>query len=839
MKVFEFAKELNIETLVLMDRIRRWKLPIKSHMADLDAKMIETINNLLEEDSSSGKKKVRKRKAVTKKTTGKKATTKKATTKKATTKKATRKKATTKKATTKKATTKKVAAKATEAVVEKDVKTTVVKQVIRRKAKEVQAIEEARVEAEKEKTAATEAKQEKRENEESADGTKVAHTARRNIRTGFVAVTAPSLGVQDSQKKEDDKKKKKTKEQPKKFFSSSDFRKREVIYQKKSKHSALHGTMKKNIITTPKDSKRVVTMYETLKVSEFAAQMKVKPQQLIKKLIANGVEADVNTELDFETVSLVSSEFKFEARSLHKSLDEVISSVTFGDKSAEKEKRPPIVTVMGHVDHGKTTLLDSLREANVASGESGGITQHIGAYSVKTKKGDIITFIDTPGHEAFTAMRARGANLTDIVILVVAADDGLMPQSIEALNHAKAAKVPILVAVNKIDRPNAAPEKVKQQLSEHEVLPEEWGGDTIFCEVSALQKTGLDELLEQLALIAEVQDLKANTKCSAQGFVIESRMEKGKGTIATLLVKEGVMKKSEAIVAGEVSGKIRFMQNDRGQVVKDVMAGFPVEVIGFSEPPQAGDSFHICKTEEQAQELAKKYKQSQSSGEVENKKLSVEELLKAQGLEKAKELPIILKSDVTGSGEAIKNSLEKLMTDEVKVKVVHAAVGGIVESDILLASTVGGIVLGFNVRPGSGASQLSRQKNVTIKTYKVIYELLDDVKKAMSGLLTPEESEKVLGHVEVRNTFNVSKKGTIAGGFVTDGKFIRNSLVRLLRDGRIVYEGKLGSLKRFKDDAKEVASGYECGLSIENFNDIKIGDVIEAYSIEQIERVLE
>ncbi|MEZ4872331.1 MAG: translation initiation factor IF-2 [Bdellovibrionales bacterium] len=881
-----------METLALMDKIREWKLPVKSHMASLDASMIEEIRDRLKEDDP--KKKVSKAKTVKKKAAKKKVAKKKtATTKKTAKKKTAVKKAITKKTVTKK-TTKKVAA-AAEPTEEKAVKKTVRKKstVIRRKAADIEkaaqeaaAKEAADASSKDEETlvaqgvaedfvsepesADTNAPTEKAEKSSRVSGRNIVgkidlettnRSSRpapssgpitsggrtmgaRNIRTGFVAPTMPQPELQDQPRKlkEERVPKKKAgasaKEQPLKTFTSSDFRKREVIFQPKKKRSSLRSENKPTQITTPKASKRIVKMYEEISVNDFANELKIKTPQLIKALIKSGVMANVNTMLDVDTASLIASEFNFEVESLARSEQELIQDVAFGDLNAEPVTRPPVVTVMGHVDHGKTTLLDSIRKANVARGEAGGITQHIGAYSVKTSIGDI-TFLDTPGHEAFTAMRARGANVTDIAIIVVAADDGVMPQTEEAINHAKAAGVPIIVAVNKMDKEGANPEKIKQQLTEFELVPEEWGGSTIFVEVSAINGTNIDGLLEQISLLAEIQELKANPKRSGTGIVVEAKMEKGRGAVATLLIKDGTVKMGDLIVAGKVSGKIRAMTDDKGQRVNEVGPGCPVEIIGLSEAPMAGDQFDICENEASVEKLIAYREDEERKANAPSEKVSLEQLFSKMTRGEFSELPVILKGDVAGSIEAIKASFDKMKTEEVEVKVIHSAVGGISESDVLLASTSGAVIVGFNVRPDTTAQRLAKEKGIDIKCYKIIYELLDDIKKAMSGLLKPDLVEKDLGSAEVRDTFSVPKMGVIAGCFVTDGKVVRGSKVRLVREGRLIYEGVMSSLKRFKDDAKEVASGYECGIGIENYNDIKVGDIIEAYQIEEVARSLE
>ncbi|MCB0411762.1 MAG: translation initiation factor IF-2, partial [Bdellovibrionales bacterium] len=462
----------------------------------------------------------------------------------------------------------------------------------------------------------------------------------------------------------------------------------------------------------------------------------------------------------------------------------------------------------------------------------------IGAYSVQIEEGKFITFIDTPGHAAFTAMRARGADITDVVIIVVAADDGMMPQTEEAISHVKAADIPITVAINKMDKPGANPDRIKQQLMEYQLVSEEWGGDTIFCQVSAIKGEGIPELLEQVNLVAEVADLKANPKRSATGIVIESRVEKGRGSVATLLVEDGTLGVGQPLVAGSVSGRVRSMMNDRGQTVKEVGPGFPVEVMGLEFPPDAGDRFDVCKDEESARKIADHRKSEKEKAEVPSSKMSLDQIFAKVKAGDVKELPVVLKADVAGSLEAVKGMFEKTGTDEVKVKVVHSAVGGISENDVLLAGTAGGMILGFNVRPDVSAQRMAKEKGIEIRTYSIIYELIDDVKKALSGLLAPDIVEKIMGRAQVRETFSVPKVGLIAGCHVVDGKIGRNNQIRLLRDGVVVYEGTIGSLKRFKDDAKEVQSGYDCGIGIENYNDVKVGDELETFIKESISREL-
>lgn len=677
----------------------------------------------------------------------------------------------------------------------------------------------------------------------------------RNIRTGFISASSiqepdiipTSHHSEDFKHRELDKKAKKLsgaapstrerEEEVVQVFNAVEFRKREMVFQPKKKKEDLGRQALKTQITQAAAHKRVLKVYGEMKLSVMAQEMGIKAPQIVKALMQNGVTANMNTTLDFDTIALIVPEFGWEAQNVQKTAEEVATATAFGNMEAELISRPPVVTVMGHVDHGKTSLLDAIRNANVAAGEAGGITQHIGAYSVKIEDGTLITFLDTPGHEAFTAMRARGANATDIAVIVVAADDGMMPQTAEAINHAKAANVPIIIAINKMDKPGANPERIKQQLTEYEIVPEEWGGSNIFVPVSAIKREGIKELLESIKLVAEMLDVKVNPLRSGTGLVIEAKMEKGKGPVATLLVKDGTVKVGQYIVAGAIKGRVRSLMNDRGERVNEALPGTPVEVLGLDGVPNAGDRFDIVVDEDSANKVVELRKEVAAKS-AEPSKLSLEDIFSKVQKGDVKELSIILKADVQGSLEAIKGMIQKASANEVKTKVIHAAVGAVTESDILLAHTSKGIVIAFNVRPDVGAQAKAKQLGIDVRTYSVVYELMDDLKKAMAGLLTPDIVEKVTGHAEVRNTFNVPKIGTIAGCFVSDGKILRSHLIRLLRDGKIIYQGKIGSLKRFKDDAKEVASGFECGISIENFNDIKVGDVMETYIKEEVLREL-
>lgn len=904
-KVYEFAKEIGIETLTLMDKIRDWNLPVKSHMAPLDEATVEEIKNRLEAEAaakSGSKKKTAKKtakKKAAKKTAAKKATTRK---KKVAGKvvtaatKAAEEEASPKKKTAKKVVRKKTVIRRSAADKEREEAELAAAEAAAANLEAAQAVsaresdataesgltdgEELAAAGDGDSTAVEQSDQpapKVRQNivgrmdlkrvtraprertsqgGESSSGPSAAAGpgapppgpdaagrppragAGRTLRTGFVA---PSPIFDKVEEPKDDRLKKRpgAKEAPAAAFTATEFRKREVVFQPKKKKIPGKGEARKTQITTPKASKRVVKVHHVIKVSELANQMGLKAPQVIKKLMQDGVMANMNTDVDFDTVSLIVPEFGFEAVNVALNEESLLEEAAFGNLEGEQVIRTPVVTVMGHVDHGKTTLLDSIRNADVASREAGGITQHIGAYQVTLEDGRQVTFIDTPGHAAFTAMRARGANVTDIAIIVVAADDGVMPQTAEAINHAKAAGVPIIVAVNKMDKPDVNPDKIKQQLTEFELVPEEWGGSTIFCPVSALKGDGIKELLEQIHLVAEMGELKANPERSGTGIVIESRMDKGRGCVATLLVKDGSVEVGQSLVVGKVAGRIRAMTNDRGEQVKKVGPGAPIEITGLPETPEAGDRFDMTKSEELAQEVADlRKRKADAEAVVDAKGMSLDQIFSKVKAGGVKELSVVIKGDVAGSLEAIKGMFDKLATDEVKIKMIHSAVGGISESDVLLASTAQGLVLGFNVRPDGSAQKMAKEKGVEIKCYTIIYELIDDMKKALSGLLDPELIEKSLGRAEVRDTFSVPKIGMIAGCSVVDGKIHRNSQLRLVRDGRIIFEGKVSSLKRFKDDVKEVATGFECGIGIENYNDVKVGDVIEAYEMESIAREL-
>jgi translation initiation factor IF-2 len=620
-----------------------------------------------------------------------------------------------------------------------------------------------------------------------------------------------------------------------KVFNKSNKKKNKQKHNQKNKQEqnhVQHQQPKKQEKEIPKK----ITYSGSLTVGELANKLGKEPSEIIKKLLLLGVMATINQTLDKDAIELIASEYGVEVE------EEIIIDETefenyqIVDDPADLEERPPVVTIMGHVDHGKTTLLDSIRKTKVAEGEAGGITQHIGAYQVVVD-GKKITFLDTPGHEAFTTMRARGAQVTDITVLVVAADDGVMPQTVEAINHAKAANVPIIVAVNKIDKPTANPDRVMQELMEHGLVAEEWGGDTIFVKLSALTGEGIDQLLEMILLVAEMEELKANPKRRALGTVIEAQLDKGRGPVATLLVQNGTLRVGDPIVVGNTYGRVRAMVNDMGRRIKEAGPSTPVEITGLNEVPLAGDRFMVFEDEKKARQIGEARAQKQLLEQRSEKaKVSLDDLFEQIKQGEMKELNLIIKADVQGSVEALSAALQKIDVEGVKVKIIHTGVGAITESDIILASASNAIVIGFNVRPDANAKRTAESEKVDIRLHRIIYKVIEEIESAMKGLLDPEFEEKVIGQLEVRQTFKVSKVGTIAGCYVTDGKVTRDSGVRLIRDGVVIFEGEIDTLKRFKDDVKEVAQGYECGVTIKNFNDIKEGDIIEAYVVQEVKR---
>ena len=577
-----------------------------------------------------------------------------------------------------------------------------------------------------------------------------------------------------------------------------------------------------------------VQIPDEISVGDLASRMKKTAAEVIKQLFKMGVFASVSEIIDYDTAALVAMELgcKVEKEIIVTVEEKLIDD--HEDKEEELQGRAPVVVVMGHVDHGKTSLLDYIRNAHVASGEAGGITQHIGAYTTSIN-GSPITFLDTPGHEAFTSMRARGAMVTDIAILVVAADDGIMPQTVESINHAKAANIPVVVAINKMDTVGANPERIKQQLTEYDLISEEWGGDTIICPISAKTGMGIDNLLENLVVLAEVQELKANPNRAAKGTVIEARLDKGRGPIMTVLVQNGTLKLGDIIIAGTCVGRVRTMLNDKGQRVTEAGPSTPVEISGLSEVPTAGDVFNAVADERMARELAEERRvQQANAANGGTKKVSLEDLFSQIQAGEMKTLNIIVKADVQGSAEAVRSSLEKISNEEVRVKVIHSGVGAINESDVMLAATSGAIIVGFNIRPGNAARDSAARSNVDMRMYRVIYDCINEIEAAMKGMLAPKFKEAIIGHAEVRETYKVSKVGTVCGCYCSDGKIQRGCEVRVLRDNIVIHEGSLASLRRFKDDVREVASGYECGMQVEKFNDIKVGDIIECFVMEQI-----
>ena len=579
-----------------------------------------------------------------------------------------------------------------------------------------------------------------------------------------------------------------------------------------------------------------VKIPDEITVGELASRMKKTAGEVIKLLMKNGVMAAINQTIDYDTAEYVATEMGCKVeKEVTVTIEERIID-DHQDTAEELQTRAPVVVVMGHVDHGKTSLLDAIRKTSVTAGEAGGITQHIGAYTVDVN-GNMVTFLDTPGHAAFTSMRARGAMCTDIAILVVAADDGIMPQTVESINHAKAAGVPIIVAINKMDKPTANPDKIKEQLTKYDLIPEEWGGDTVICPISAKTGMGLDDLLEMVIVSAEVLELKANPNRRGKGTVIEARLDKSRGPIATLLVQNGTLNQGDIIIAGTAVGRVRVMTNDKGRTVKTAGPSVPVEITGLAEVPTPGDEFNVVTDERMARELVEQRKQAQKDAQAKlMQKVTLDNLFARMQEGEMKELPLIVKADVQGSAEAVKASLEKLTNEEVRVRVIHTGVGAINESDILLASTAGAIIVGFNVRPDAAAQASGQRANVDMRFYRVIYDAIDEIEAAMKGMLAPKFEEAIIGHAEVRMTYKVSAIGTIAGCMVKDGKVTRDSQVRVLRDNIVIHEGEIGSLQRFKDAVKEVTAGYECGMSVVKFNDIKEGDVFECFVMQEIKR---
>ena len=814
MKVYELAKELGLKSVELLDRIKKdSKLTVKNHMQTLSKENVATIRKLFEKKKPASA--IKKKPAVVRKKS-----------KTTTVSKAIKK----------------------EPKPELSVAKTASEPppspagIIRRKKK---VAEKPVLQTEKEEIVSSETssvtKTEKKEIVQSHDVTRSHH-----IRPGLVAGETQTDILLKRQgegefEEESKKKTKKTgleKENQSQQFRATDFRKREVIFQPKKKRVSSSVSAKKTLITVPKAHKRQVKMHRSvISLEEIAKAMGVKQKILVKKIrSANLFSKDIPINLDYDSAILVADLFQFEVKNMMKSQKEMIESFFFGSLDAEKKVKTPVVTVMGHVNHGKTTLLDYIRKSKVASTETGGITQHIGAYSVPVKDRQV-TFIDTPGHSAFANMRARGAQVTDIVILVVSAVDGLQPQTIEAIGHAKQTNTPIIVAVNKIDLPTANIEQTKKQLMEKGLVPEDWGGDTIFCSISALKGEGIKELLENILLLAEVNELKANPLRSAMGVIIESRLEKGRGWVMTLLVQDGTLHSGEVLMAGNQVGKVRQMTNDMGKMVKTAEPGCPVEISGFSGPAQAGDFFYAVKDEKAARLFVAEYSdQKQKKEEESEQELSMEELFLKAHKKSVKTLNVVLKTDVDGSLEAIRLSLESLKTKEVEVKIVHSDLGLVNESDVLLAKTAGAVLLCFNVAIDSKAQGMVKKESIMVKSYKVIYDLLTEVEAMMAELLDPDIKQTLRGKAEVLQVFPISKTGLIAGCKVISGKIGGSEQAKLIRESEVIYTGKISSLRRFKQDAKEVVEGQECGIVLDQNKDIKPGDIIESFTQEVIKK---
>ena len=664
---------------------------------------------------------------------------------------------------------------------------------------------------------------------------------RKRINTGKVDVSRPS-GNRDKGKRRDDRREvsqedidRELKETLAKLQGGGG--KNKGAKNRRLKREEHRSRAEEKALQEEEESK-ILQLTEFVTVADLASMMDVSSTEVISACMSLGIMASINQRLDAETLSIIAEEFGYEVQFTTADIQESIEVEE--DKPEDLEARAPIVTVMGHVDHGKTSLLDYIRNENVIAGEAGGITQHIGAYRVEVKGGKKITFLDTPGHEAFTAMRARGAQVTDLAIIVIAADDDVMPQTKEAINHAQAAGIPMIFALNKIDKPDANPDRLKEQLANMNILVEDWGGKFQSQDISAKTGLNVDDLLEKVLLESELLDLKANPKKRAIGTVIESTLDKGRGYVTTLLIEAGSMKIGDVVLAGQYTGRVKAMMNERGQEIKEAGPSVPVSMLGLSGAPNAGDKFHVMEDEREARNIATKREQlMREQGVRTQKHITLDEIGRRIAIGDFKELNVIIKGDVDGSVEALSDSLQKLSTDKIQVNVIHKAVGQITESDVLLASASDAIVVGFQVRPSSGARRLAEKEEIQIKIYSVIYSAIEEIKDAMEGMLSAKIEEKVVGNAEIRETFRISKVGTVAGCFVTDGKINRNNLIRVIRDGIVVYSGELGSLKRFKDDVKEVSKGYECGLNVEKFNDIKVGDIIEAYEEVEVKQTLE
>ncbi|MGI6113105.1 MAG: translation initiation factor IF-2 [Mahellales bacterium] len=730
----------------------------------------------------------------------------------------------------------------------------------KRKREELKKRELAQKKEKQQIQSTSDGKEEKSSGEDEQINKPVRHTGQKPATDSDQKSNKPERSLVKSEFSDMDKNKKKIeKEKPNKIFDSgkpkskkahSDYKKKNEDFDLEEKLiTKLKPRKAKNTNGKEKVDQKVdsagaqktkmpakpITIGEHIAVKELSEKIGIPASELIKRLISLGVMANINQELDFDTACILAEEYDIKLeKKIEKSYEDILSELDNDEKDGCKLPRPPIVTVMGHVDHGKTSLLDAIRNTRVTQQEAGGITQHIGAYQVSIND-KVITFLDTPGHEAFTTMRARGAKVTDIAVLVVAADDGVMPQTVEAINHAKAANVPIIVAINKMDKPGVSPDRVKQELTEHGLLPEDWGGDTICVPVSALKQEGIDNLLEMILLVSEMQELKANPEKRARGTIVEAKLDKGRGPVATALVQDGTLKIGDFIIAGTTYGRVRAMINDKGQRIKQAGPSMPVEILGFSDVPEAGDILFDIDDERLAKQVVEERKDKIKEAQITNaQKVSLDELFDKIKEGELKDLNIIIKADVQGSVEAVKQALIKLSNDEVRIKAIHSGVGAITDTDIMLASASNAIIIGFNVRPEPSARAAAEKEKVDIRLYRIIYNAIEDMEAAIKGMLEPKYQETVIGHAEIRTVFKVSGVGSIAGCYVVDGKVTRNSNTRLIRNGVVVHEGKIESLKRYKDDVKDVNAGYECGISIENFNDIKEGDIIEAFIMEEV-----
>ena len=815
MKVYELAKDLKIRSVDLVDKLRReWNIPVKNHMQKLNAADMEKIRSFLAKEQQKTVKSVIKKKSPVKKAVVKKPAV----------------------------SVRRVSEDSAATPTQPDLESVPVLRtgIIRRKKIAVKSITSA---------PATEKKKDSRSVVKKAAANLSMAEAIRPIRSGLVPGESvdilkkinESIGLSESEVEIEKKKVKKAsadRQGQGRQFRATDFRKREMIFQPKKKRLFAGASGKSTIITKPKTHKRVLKIYNTISIEDLSHKMGVKKQNLLNRARKEGLWKENESliqDVPYETAALIASLFDFEVKNLSKKEEDIMTVLAFGNLTAEKKTKPPVVTVMGHVDHGKTTLLDFIRKSRVAGAEAGGITQHIGAYSVPVSN-SFVTFIDTPGHSAFTALRARGSQITDIVVIVVAADDGVQPQTIEAINHAKSAKAPIIVAVNKIDLAAADVERVKKQMTKQELTPEEWGGETIFCPLSARTGKGVKELLEHIHLLAEVHELKANPLRSGVGVVMESRLQKGRGQIMTLLVQDGTLKKGQVILAGRQVGRVRQMTDDKGQIISAAEPGRAVEVSGFNGMVLAGDKFYVVKSEKEARKwLAESSHQSQST-ENPLSDVSAEDLLLKAHVQQIKTLNVVLKTDVTGSIEAIKYSLGTMNTDEVKSQVIHSSQGVANENDVLLAHAGAAVILCFNVGLDPKARRLAVEKNVMVKSHKVIYELLEDVESMMAELLDPEIKETFSGRAEVRQVFHISNIGTVAGCYVSKGKISNDHFIRVIREEKILHEEKISSLKHLKQSIKTVSEGQECGIGLSKYKDFKPGDTLESFIKTEIKR---